>query len=109
MANIQLIKNQLSTRLEELIGKAHQIDDTLHEPRSADWEEHATESEEDEVLEDMGNHILAEISEINGALLRMEAGTYGTCTHCGDAINDNRLSAVPHAAHCVKCAALSET
>ena len=109
MVNSQLIKNQLDTRLAELIDKVHQIDDTLREPHSPDWEENATESEEDEVLEDMGNHILAEISEINAALQRLEAGTFGTCTHCGEAINDNRLLALPHAAHCVKCAALAET
>lgn len=109
MPQMRALKDRLDLRLAKLQEKAHHIDETLRQPHSSDWEDNATESEDDEVLEDMGNHILDEISEIKAALKRLEIGTYGVCTHCGDPINYKRLSALPYTAHCVKCAALLET
>ena len=44
------------------------------------------------------------LSEIEAALERLEAGTYGTCERCGDAIGDRRLEARPVARTCIRCA-----
>ncbi|MEO8265417.1 MAG: TraR/DksA C4-type zinc finger protein [Ilumatobacteraceae bacterium] len=41
--------------------------------------------------------------EIFHALVRLDAGTYGTCDHCGTAIPYERLEAIPHARLCVVC------
>jgi RNA polymerase-binding transcription factor DksA len=30
-------------------------------------------------------------------------GSYGTCTECGEPIANNRLKAIPWAAHCIRC------
>lgn len=40
---------------------------------------------------------------IDGALGRLDAGSYGRCEACGDAIGALRLEALPHAAFCVRC------
>lgn len=45
----------------------------------------------------------AAITEIDAALARIDAGTYGQCTACGTAIPPERLDAMPAAAHCVTC------
>lgn len=37
------------------------------------------------------------------AIARIEAGTYGTCESCGDAIGKARLQAFPRATLCVSC------
>jgi DnaK suppressor protein len=37
------------------------------------------------------------------AIGRIEAGTYGTCESCGEAIGKARLQAFPRATLCVKC------
>ncbi len=37
------------------------------------------------------------------AIARIEAGTYGTCESCGEAIGKARLQAFPRATLCVKC------
>jgi DnaK suppressor protein len=49
--------------------------------------------------------IYATVSEIDQALDRIDAGTYGRCVSCGIMIPDERLEAVPWAALCVPCSA----
>ena len=45
-----------------------------------------------------------ELSRVERALRRMEAGDYGTCGRCGEEIADARLQAVPDALLCRPCA-----
>ena len=40
-------------------------------------------------------------ADVNKALARIEAGTYGTCEVCGEAIEAERLAADPAAATCI--------
>lgn len=42
-----------------------------------------------------------ELREIEAALARIEAGTYGSCERCRAPIGRARLEAVPHARFCV--------
>ena len=49
--------------------------------------------------------IYATVAEIDQALERLDAGTYGRCVSCGRPIPDERLAAVPWAALCVPCSA----
>src|SRR5215218_3491505 len=43
------------------------------------------------------------LNEIDAALARIDAGTYGTCVHCGAAIPEERLELRPFAVGCVAC------
>jgi RNA polymerase-binding transcription factor DksA len=45
------------------------------------------------------------IAEIDAALARIEAGTYGSCERCGGAIPEERLELRPFAGRCVTCTA----
>jgi DnaK suppressor protein len=47
--------------------------------------------------------LLRTVEEIDAALDRIAAGTYGTCLHCGLAIAEERLEHRPFAAACVAC------
>ncbi|MBM7808245.1 DnaK suppressor protein [Geodermatophilus bullaregiensis] len=47
--------------------------------------------------------LLRTLEEIDAALDRLDAGTYGTCVHCGSAIPRERLEFRPFAAGCVSC------
>jgi DnaK suppressor protein len=58
------------------------------------------EQEMDDTLEENSEHVLAEIDE---ALARIEAGTYGTCVTCGREIPLERLEAIPYATQCIDC------
>ncbi len=66
--------------------------------------ERSSWSSGDEVLEHLDDAALAELAELQGALARLEAGTWGTCTACGDDIATGRLAALPSTAFCAACA-----
>lgn len=97
-------KVQLEARLADLTKRLAQIDNALDVPRSKDWEEVATEREEDEVLENMGHSAQAELRQIRAALRRVEDGTYGTCMKCGKEIGKERLDILPYTPFCRDCA-----
>jgi DnaK suppressor protein len=44
------------------------------------------------------------VAEIDGAIERLAAHTYGICQRCGQAIADDRLTARPVARTCIACA-----
>ena len=50
-------------------------------------------------LEENAGHLL---SEIDAALGRIEDGSYGLCTRCGQPIGEVRLEAVPYATLCIE-------
>jgi DnaK suppressor protein len=45
----------------------------------------------------------ANLRDVEAALARMDAGTYGVCVRCGNAIAPERLEALPWAALCIEC------
>jgi DnaK suppressor protein len=45
------------------------------------------------------------LAEVDAALARVDAGTYGACERCGRAIGEPRLEALPAARTCIACAA----
>ena len=54
----------------------------------------------DYTLEENSEQVLA---GIDAALKRIEDGTYGICTNCGQSIAAERLEAVPWATLCIDC------
>ena len=97
-------KQNLQARLAQLNAHIHQIEDTLDAHHNPDWSELAIEREGDEVLEGMGVSGQQEIRMIKAALERMDAGEYGYCVKCGDAISEDRLEVLPCTPFCRKCA-----
>lgn len=91
-------------RLRELKAEVNTVAEALCAPDNPDVEDRATENEEDEVLEERGKVAQLEIEQIEAAISRVELGTYGDCTHCGEPILAPRLKALPYAAHCINCA-----
>lgn len=104
MTNFEARKKQLETRLSELQGRLHRIEDHLEQTPNPDWEDRAQESEMDEVLEDLGQAGVREVQMIGAALKRIEDGSYGECIRCGEAISEERLDVLPHTPLCKKCA-----
>jgi RNA polymerase-binding transcription factor DksA len=104
MLNIRTIKKQLEQQLRDLGAKVEEIEEDLRTPRSAGWEDRATEIEGDEVLDALEGSAVAEINEIRTALKRIDDGTYKNCARCGEKINEKRLEALPYATECIQCA-----
>ena len=101
--NHESVRKELQADLARLMKRAEGIDAELSEPGDSDWQERATESEDDEVLAAVGNFAVKEINDIKEALARIDKGTYGVCSRCKKAIAAERLEAVPYAKTCTAC------
>lgn len=98
-------KQKLLDMKQDVSQRISAIDrDIRHEGMSADWSEQASERENDEVLESLGNSSEQELLMIKFALKRIEDGSYFTCDECGADIPPARLDLLPFTAHCVSCA-----
>lgn len=97
-------KAQMTTRLRELDSRLRDISDELFSHDSKDWEEMATERENDEVLTSMGEGGQEELRGLYAALERMKTGEYGFCVTCGTRISDERLDVLPATPFCRNCA-----
>ena len=58
------------------------------------------EQQRDLALRDRNEQHLA---QVDAALVRLDAGTYGSCANCGRPIAAERLEAIPWAALCIDC------
>jgi RNA polymerase-binding transcription factor DksA len=65
--------------------------------------DHASDMLDREVDESLEENAGLIVREIDAALERIEAGTYGVCVACGRPIPEERLAAVPYAVLCVPC------
>lgn len=104
MTSLETRKAQLEARLAELNERLHEIEDALDDEAPADAEDRASEREDDEVLEDLGNQGLQEIQMIRAALDRIRNGSYGDCVKCGAPISEKRLDLLPYTPFCRDCA-----
>jgi len=111
MKEYQEVRENLIAMLEELDDRLSKItDDVKHteKPLDKDFSEQAVETENDEVLDALGNTAREEVEKIRLALARIDAGTYGICLRCGEPIRKERLTALPYAKLCIHCAEQSE-
>ena len=77
----------------ELVSSSH--DDHLADMATATFDR--------EVAETLENNETAVLAAIEGALKRIDEGTYGTCRRCGTQIAEERLEAIPYAEFCIDC------
>jgi YteA family regulatory protein len=94
-AALQNLHDENSGTLSEDAGE-----ETAYDNHLADTATETYDRELDYTLEENSEHVLA---EIDAALERIENGTYGTCTNCGEQIPEERLEALPWATLCIEC------
>lgn len=97
-------KQILTERKRYLETSLDEIETTLDTEPPKDFEDRATERESDEVMERLGTVELAELKQVNAALVRIDKGEYGVCAACGEDISTARLEVVPHTQKCRNCA-----
>ena len=68
-------------------------------------EEEADEASELEKRMALEKRLEESLNEVEHALQKYEAGTYGLCDSCGKAIEQARLEAIPQASLCLSCKA----
>jgi DnaK suppressor protein len=75
-------------------------EDAVYDNHLADTATDTYARELDYTLEENAEHVLR---DIDAALQRIEDGTYGVCTNCGNQIPEERLEARPWATLCIDC------
>jgi DnaK suppressor protein len=63
----------------------------------------AYDSAQDEISSQLAEVESRELANIENALTRMKAGSYGQCEVCGGRIPMARLNALPYATVCIEC------
>lgn len=104
MSEFRSLRNDLQERLGVLKNRLTKIEGDLQRRPHPDSTERATERANDEVLEHLSTQEREEVAQIEVALARIDAGTYGQCEKCGTKIDPKRLQALPYALRCIACA-----
>lgn len=71
--------------------------------RLPELEEGAQSATAEYVLTQLNDAQRKEVAQIDAALSRMDAGTYGECMDCGEDIPPERLKAMPYALRDAEC------
>ena len=109
--SLEAARRELVRRRDEILRltATHQAgEEVLLSEREPDWEDTAAEVRDAAVLERLVTGERRELTEIDAALGRLRAGTWGTCKSCGGSIAAARLRARPEAEVCLACAERAE-
>ena len=104
-------RKRLLAKREELLkdlAKNREVSDETVDESAQDMVDRATSAYTKEFAYSLSENDRRILLLIDQALERIEAGTYGTCVHCGQACQEKRLDAVPWARHCLDCQELQD-
>jgi RNA polymerase-binding transcription factor DksA len=94
-------RSELEKERARLVGELSEIGPVEYDSNFADTSQVTAERGEAEAL---ATELKDTLGEVDEALERLEAGTYGLCTSCGELIPEARLQAMPAASRCITCA-----
>jgi RNA polymerase-binding protein DksA len=109
-AELNAIRKELEQQAKDLRGEiddAEEVQATLKRDASnegsGDEADAGTKTFEREHEMSLANNSRDLLLQVERALGRLDAGTYGRCENCGDPIPKARLQAFPRATLCVAC------
>ena len=112
-SDLDYFKKQLLQKRTELIDIVHKTENYGREMdvevEAMDLADRASKSYTKEFMFSLSNLERQLIILVEEALVRIREGSYGECTHCGQAVGRRRLEAVPWALLCVRCQELKES
>ncbi len=90
-----VLSKNISSELDEMrAGEGHHL---------ADMDDLGGDANDEETSFKILEIESAELHQIENALERIAAGTYGSCEECSGVINPDRLEALPFATLCISC------
>ncbi|HBA36206.1 MAG TPA: hypothetical protein DCZ12_18950 [Gammaproteobacteria bacterium] len=105
MPDTAAFKQKLLDQKAELEDRISRVKQNIRRaPSTTDWEDLATERENNEVVDALGNAAVEELEHVKTALTRIERGCYFICDRCRHEIEVARLEAMPYATVCRHCA-----
>jgi DnaK suppressor protein len=108
---LEKTRRRLLAKHEELLrdlAKNREVSDETVEESAQDMVDRATSAYTKEFAYSLSESDRKILLLIDQALERLEAGTYGSCVHCGQPCQEKRLEAVPWARHCLDCQELQD-
>lgn len=107
------LRDALLDRLQELRAEVEAADPAVRgdagERETRDFKDEAARRADDAVGAGEVQRDIDELRRVRAALFRIDAGVYGDCVDCGEAIAFERLHVQPAAERCATCQALYET
>ncbi len=103
---IQHFQSLLSRRQEEILNAVRRLEAEqrgLDRERPAEVGDFCIESASREDLFERISHYRRLLQRIEAALRRIEYGTFGECTVCGNEIQPKRLEIMPWTDYCIRC------
>jgi DnaK suppressor protein len=107
-SHLESEQKRLLVELEQLKSDSHPAEARREGSPFGKREEEATESFELEKRLALEKRLKEQLAEVEHALQKFEKGTYGLCDVCGQAIDPERLEALPQANLCMNCKAKNE-
>jgi RNA polymerase-binding transcription factor DksA len=103
---LQVDRQETAARVGELAGQFDGIVESaaLEAPDDEHDPEGSTIGFERAQLAALIDQARAHLEDVDGALVRLRSGSYGTCEDCGDPISHERLLARPASRTCIRCA-----
>jgi RNA polymerase-binding protein DksA len=86
---------------DQLLAQLHELGVATYDENFADSGQVAAEQGENRALV---NQLAETLDDVERALAKLDAGTYGVCESCGRQIGDDRLEAMPATRYCIDCA-----
>jgi RNA polymerase-binding transcription factor DksA len=100
-------KSELETLRADLTARLPRYEAHQHREGGAldkDFEEQATQTQNDEVVDSLETETRSELAQIEHALARIDNGVGDECESCGEVIDPRRLQVLPYTTVCVDCA-----
>jgi RNA polymerase-binding protein DksA len=110
--NIETLAQLLRNQRQHFLGEFRRAEEHLGligEERESEIEERAQEERSARLLASLDDRTLLAVREIDAALQRLLAGSYGHCEACRKKIPIARLRALPATRFCKDCAGQRET
>jgi len=101
-ARLEAEKRRIQDELGQL-ASSHSMDERREGSPFGKRDDEATESMELEKRLALESRLHSLLAEVDRALQKMEAGTYGQCDLCNAAIDPARMEALPQAILCLSC------
>lgn len=105
-SEIERLRRILEVHREEALTALSRLEDetrTVDSNCPQDVADLTTTSLSKESLFQRGSERRRLLRMIERALARIQQGTFGVCSACGDGINPRRLDALPWTQHCLRC------
>ncbi len=111
-ADLANVRIRLQRRRREILEASRRAVSAIDQLRQAERDPEPAEASQSEQLQydlsQLGEVEQRELTQIDAAIARLEAGEFGVCRDCGEAIDPGRLAALPFVLYCADCASRRE-